>query len=60
MTEGTSKTGPKPVSLLITVIVLLAATVVVPSACDEQDEIRSLRSTVDELKPVKGTGNVAA
>lgn len=54
MTESTSKTGPR---LLITVIVLLAGTVVVLSAGDEQDEIRSLRSTVDELKPVKG--NVA-
>lgn len=57
MTESTSKTELKGGRLMIAVIVLLAGAVVVLIAgvIFMQEEIRSLRGTVEELKPLQGS-----
>lgn len=56
-TEEVSKTEPKRGRLLIAAVVLLAGALVVLIAgvILMQEEIRSLRGTIAELKPLKGT-----
>ena len=57
MTEDTRKTEPRRGRLLIAVIALLAGAVVVLVAgvIFMQEEIRNLRGTVEELKPLQGS-----